>query len=98
MYIYVYAYRCYVYIYKDIYKVFLICCLIEKIIDKNQFDELLLEFNSTPIHELPINASILMKHGFQGAEIGKNLKECEKLWLESDCSFVEEELLELIIH
>lgn len=83
----------YFYIYKDMYEVFLICCLIEEVIDKNQLYELLLEFGSTPVSEFPINATILMERGFQGAEIGKKLKICMKVWLDSDCTMEINEIL-----
>ena len=75
------------------YEVFLICCLIEEVIDKNQLYELLLEFGSTPVSEFPINATILMERGFQGAEIGKKLKICMKVWLDSDCTMEINEIL-----
>jgi poly(A) polymerase len=85
----------YFFLYREIFEIFLICCLIESFINQSQYNNLFFEFRSSVL-EFPITAKILIENNFQGSEISKNLKKSLESWLNSNCTLTKEELLSIL--
>lgn len=87
----------YLYKYFDIRDALLTCYKIENQSENElEFQKLYNEIMIANKPDFPLNAQILIAHGYQNKAISDNLTRALDLWLESDCSLSGAELLKLL--